>query len=312
MVQSGPEVEVIVVDDGSTDNTVQIARKYCERYPDIVRLVQKENGGHGSAVNSGLRAATGLFFKVVDSDDWLDIPSLNKVLDTLRANNTLDLVVANYVYEYYYNGTRNIVRYRNVFPINEIISWDKMRRCHLSQMIIMHSLIYRTALLRECGLKLPEHTFYVDNLVAYLPLPYVKKLIYIDCDLYRYFIGREDQSVNTSVMVKRIDQQLKVTRIMVDAYNLFDDIKSQNLRNYMLHYLSMMVSICVIHLNISDYEDASEKVDALWKYIRERDKKLYILIRRSFVNICISLANKTGKRVSRRGLKIAKRIYKFS
>ena len=311
-MQSGPEIEVIVVDDGSTDKTAEIAKQYCERYPDIVRLEQKENGGHGSAVNRGLCVASGKYFKVVDSDDWLDVPSLNKVLDTLRGNNTIDLLVANYVYEYYYNGTRNIVRYRNVFPQNEVISWDKMQRCHISQMIIMHSLIYRTALLRECGLKLPEHTFYVDNLVAYLPLPYVKNLIYIDCNLYRYFIGRADQSVNTSVMIKRIDQQLKVTRIMIDAYDLFNDVKNTNLRRYMLHYLSMMMAICVIHLNISDYEDADQKVDKLWEYIRQRDEKLYIVLHRSFINICISLAKKTGKRVSCRGLKIAKRIYKFS
>lgn len=311
LIKGGREVEVIVVDDGSTDKTADIAREYCGQYPEIVRLVQKENGGHGSAVNSGLKAATGEFFKVVDSDDWVNIPAYKQVLSTLRNIGPIDLLITNYVYEYFYNGKRNVVNYRNIFPQNKIITWDKMQRFRISQLMLMHSLIYRTDLLRQCGLKLPEHTFYVDNLVAYLPLPYVKKLAYIDCDFYRYFIGRPDQSVNTSVMIRRIDQQLRVTRIMIDAYDVFDEIKYKSLRRYMLHYLSMMVAISVLHINISE-NDISFKADELWTFIREKDEKLYYSIRRSFINLCISLAKKTGRHVTMHGFKLAKRIYKFS
>jgi glycosyltransferase involved in cell wall biosynthesis len=312
VVQGGRDVEVIVVDDGSTDRTADIAREYCERYPGIVRLEQKENGGHGSAVNRGLEVATGTYFKVVDSDDWLDIPAYKRALSALRCNNSVDLLITNYVYEYFYNGKHNIVRYRNIFPQGRVITWDKMQRFRISQLMLMHSMIYRTALLRECGLKLPEHTFYVDNLVAYLPLPYVKSMIYIDCNLYRYFIGRADQSVNTSVMIKRIDQQLLVTRTMIEAYDIYHDIKYKSLRRYMLHYLSMMVAISVIHINISGDKELSRKADDLWEFIRRQDEKLYVAIRRSFINFCINAANKTSSRISSEGLKLAKRIYKFS
>ena len=82
----------------------------------------------------------------------------------------------------------------------------------------MHSVMYRTKLLRECGLELPKHTFYVDNIFVYHPLPHVKYLYYLNVNFYRYFIGRSDQSVNESVMIGRIDQQLKVNRIMIDDY----------------------------------------------------------------------------------------------
>ena len=263
-------------------------------------------------MNRGLEVATGTYFKVVDSDDWLDIPAYKKALSVLRSNDTIDLLITNYVYEYFYNGKHNVVRYRNVFPQDKVIYWDKMQRTRISQLILMHAMIYRTALLRESGLKLPEHTFYVDNLVAYLPLPYVKSMMYVDCNLYRYFIGRPDQSVNTNVMIKRIDQQLRVTRIMIDAYDVYNEIKSKNLRRYMLHYLSMMVAISIIHINISEDKELSCKADQLWNFIRERDEKLYITLHRSFINICISLAQKSGRRVSCEGLKLAKRIYKFS
>ena len=197
VVLGGQEVEVIVVDDGSTDSTAEIAREYCSRFPGIVRLEQKENGGHGSAVNRGLEVATGTYFKVVDSDDWLDTTDYRSVLSLLRSIGSVDLLITNYVYEYSYNGKHKVMRYSNVFPQGKVITWDSMHRFHFDQLMLMHSLFYRTELLRECGLKLPEHTFYVDNLVAYLPLPYVKSLIYLDCSPYHYLIGRPGQSVNT-------------------------------------------------------------------------------------------------------------------
>ncbi len=310
--EDGTDIEVIVVDDGSTDRTAEIARAYCREYPDIVRLVQKENGGHGSAVNKGIEAATGTYCKVVDSDDWLDAEAYQKVRFYLRNTKPIDLLVTNYVYEYAYNHTRKIVNYRNVFPRNKIISWKSMQRFWISQLMLMHSMIYRTQFLRDIGLKLPEHTFYVDNLFAYLPLPYVQRLAYLDCDLYRYFIGRPDQSVNTSVMVVRIDQQLRVTRLMITAFDLFHDVHSRKLRNYMLHYLSMMVAISIVHINLATDEETHRKGQELWNFIRQYDERLYVTMRHSFINVCARISSASGRKLTLKGLKIAKRIYKFS
>lgn len=311
VVQGGGEVEVIVVDDGSTDRTAEIASDYCSRYPGIVRLKQKENGGHGSAINSGLELASGTFFKVVDSDDWLDVPSLQQLLAKLRSPelDSVDLVIANYVYEYFYTGKNYPVRYKNVFPRDRVITWEDMRRCRIDQLMLMHSMVYRTSLLRQCGLRLPEHTFYVDNLVAYLPLPYVKNLIYFNLDLYRYFIGRSDQSVNTQVMIGRIDQQLRVTRLMIDAYDVLHDIEYKELRRYMLHHLSMMVAASVVYINLT--EDTAQ-ADILWEYIKQKDEKLYTALRWNFINICANLSQMAGQRTTWHVLNLAKRIYKFS
>lgn len=311
-VQGGNEVEVIVVNDGSTDHTADIGRDYCNRYPDIVRLIQKENGGHGSAVNCGLQAAVGTFFKVVDSDDWLDPSAYRNVLAVLRKAESVDLVITNYVYEYFYAGKRKCVKFGNVLPVGKVITWDDMKRFRVSQFMIMHAMIYRTEVLRKSGLSLPEHTFYVDNIFAYIPLPFVKRLIYIDCDLYRYFIGRADQSVNTQVMIKRIDQQLRVTKIMADSYDLFTDIPSGKLQEYMLHYLSIMVSISLIHLYLSDNPQDDPKASELWEYIRNRDERLYQAVRSAFVNRCIRLLHKEGQHATKAGFQLARRIYKFS
>ena len=310
LMPGGGEVEVIVV-DGSTDRTADIAREYISRYPGIVRLHQQENGGHGAAINSGIALAAGAYFKVVDSDDRLDGEAYQQVLSKLRSIEPIDLLITNYVYEYYNDGKSYTMRYRNMFPQDKVITWDKMQRARFDQIMLMHSFIYRTELLRQCGLKLPEHTFYEDNLFAYVPLPYVKKLLYFNCNLYRYYIGRADQSVNTQVMIKRVDQQLRVTRLMIGCYDLYRDVSSKNLSRYMIHHLSMMVATSIIHINLSEEEDKNGEVDALWEFIRAKDERLYTELRRSFVNLGIILSQKVNQKMMLMGYNIAKRIYKF-
>ena len=82
----------------------------------------------------------------------------------------------------------------------------------------MHSVIFRTQLLKDCGLHLPEHTFYVDNIYVFEPLLHVNTMYYLDVNFYRYYIGRADQSVNETVMISRLDQQIRVNKIMIDFY----------------------------------------------------------------------------------------------
>ena len=210
LVRGGEDMEIIIVNDGSKDNTESIAMSHKEKYPSIIKVISQENGGHGEAVNTGLKNATGEYFKVVDSDDWVDEEALSKVLKTLRfmikEDKKLDMLLSNYVYDKQGVKRKKIMSYRTAMNSKHITSWDGAIKFKKSQYILMHSVIYRTQLLKECGLKLPKHTFYVDNLYVFKPLPSVKRLCYIDVDFYHYFIGREDQSVNEKVMIGRIDQ----------------------------------------------------------------------------------------------------------
>ena len=210
LLPGGDEVEILIVNDGSTkDNTGEIADEYEKRYPGICRAIHQENGGHGEAVNSGLRNATGVFFKVVDSDDWVNEDAYREVLKTLRKfchdNVTLDMLITNFVYEKQGAKRKKVMNYRTAIPKEELIDWSGVKMFMLGQYILMHSVIYRTEMLRECGLELPKHTFYVDNIFVYQPLPHVKTMYYLDVNFYRYFIGREDQSVNETVMIGRLD-----------------------------------------------------------------------------------------------------------
>ncbi len=214
LLPGGEDVEIIIVNDGSADNTPDIAEEYRERFPGIVRVVNKENGGHGSAVNAGIEHARGLYFKVVDSDDWVSQSAYAQILDKLgellQSGNSIDMMISNFVYEKEGEKRRKVMKYHHALPRDEIFTWKDVRHFRVGQYILMHSVIYRTNLLRDCGLRLPEHTFYVDNIFVFNPLPYVRTMYYMDVNFYRYFIGREDQSVNEQVMIGRIDQQIRV------------------------------------------------------------------------------------------------------
>ena len=175
LLPGGEDVEILIVNDGSKDDTAKIADEYAAKYPTIVKAIHKENGGHGSAVNTGIENATGIYFKVVDSDDWVKEDAYLTILEKLReltgGVDTLDLLISNFVYEKEGERRKKVMRYKHVLPEYRMFGWEDVGRFHVGQYILMHSVIYRTKLLRECGLKLPEHTFYVDNIYVFEPLP---------------------------------------------------------------------------------------------------------------------------------------------
>lgn len=176
----------------------------------------------------------------------------------------------------------------------------------------MHSVIYRTELLRDMNLQLPEHTFYVDNIFVYVPLPHVRTMYYRDVDMYRYYIGREDQSVNESVMMSRIDQQLRVTRIMIDSVRLPDDVSDKRLEHYMENYLSMMMCICSIFLRMQNTDESEDKREDIWMYLKNRNDALYRRIRRSVLNMGTNLPTAVGRRIGLTGYRVAQKIFKFN
>ncbi len=311
LIDCGDDIEVIIVDDGSTkDDTAKIADGWQERYPDIIKVIHKENGGHGSAVNAGLEAASGLYFKVVDSDDWLDADSMIPVMQYLRsqkeASDPTDMVIANYVYEKVHENKRTVMRYRSTFPTNRRFTWEDVGSFNKSQYLLMHSVIYRTQLLKDIDLKLPEHCFYVDNIFVYEPLPYVKSMYYLDVDMYRYFIGREDQSVNEATMMKRIDQQL-----MIDAVDVMA-VEPRRLRKYMESYLSMMLTIDSVFLRMSDTEEDNKKLKEIWNYLKRSSPALYRRVRSNVLNVGTNLPTKAGRRIGLDGYHLAQKIFKFN
>ena len=315
ILKGGEDVEIIIVNDGSKDRTSEIAKQYEKKYPTIVKAIDKENGGHGDAVNTGLKHATGLYFKVVDSDDWVDEGALEQILSVLHEmvekQTLIDMLVSNYVYEKVGAKHKKVIHYRNVMPQNRIITWKEMGHFRLAQYILMHSVIYRTELLRMCKLELPKHTFYVDNIYVYYPLPHVKTLYYLDVNFYRYFIGREDQSVNEKNMIKRIDQQIFVTKTMIDMYSL-RKIPNKQLRNYMTNYLAIMMTVSSIICIRSKSQENLEKKKDLWEYLKKKDYRVYWKIRHGILGETINLPGKSGRKISSMAYTVANQIIGFN
>lgn len=311
----GEDIEILIVDDGSTDDTAKIADRLERKYPGIVKAVHQENGGHGEAVNAGLRHASGLYFKVLDSDDWLDREALVKVLETLkqfiREGRLIDMMLCNYVYEKPSVHKHKAIRYEGVFPQERIFGWSDIRKFKISQNILMHSVIYRTQMLLDCGLELPKHTFYVDNIFVYVPLPSVKTMYYMNVDLYRYFIGREDQSVNEQVMMGRIDQQLKVNKIMIDAYDL-TKVRNKKLRDYMVKYLAMMMTVSSVFLIKEGSEQSLEKRAELWRYLKNASKGMYRLVNKQVLSRPMQIRGKAGRKMVVWGYSISRKLYGFN
>lgn len=315
LLPGGEDVEIIIVDDGSKDGTARIADDYAAKYPTIIRAIHQENGGHGEAVNAGLRNATGMYYKVVDSDDWLKEDAYLAVLAKLReligGSRSLDMMICNFVYEKEGLKHKKVMTYRTALPKDQLFTWDQVKHFLPGQYILMHSVIYRTKMLQDCGLELPKHTFYVDNIFVFHPLPYVKTMYYMDINLYRYYIGRDDQSVNEQVMIGRIDQQILVNRIMID-YMEEQKLLNPKVRHYMMNYLDIITTVTSIMLIKSGTEENLLKKRDLWQYIKDKDHLMYLRLRFGILGSATNLPGKGGRKISVAEYKIARRFVGFN
>ena len=315
LLGAGDDIEIMIVNDGSKDDTGAVADRYAQMYPDIVTVIHQENGGHGEGVNQGVRHAKGKYLKIVDSDDRLDSEELKKVLEKIRKNEAegteIDMYVCNYVYVRVDTGDRRPMGYANIFPEEQVCTWDDTKPFGPSKYLMMHSVIYRVELLRECKFELPKHTFYVDNLYMYYPFPFVEKIYYINSDLYLYYVGSDEQSVNEKNVLKRIDQQILVTKLIIDSHDLGKvKHKSRRLHRYMLHELSMMITICNVFLDIKGDRESVEKQKELWRYLKAKDPVTYKKMRYSSLSAFTHMPGEIGRKTTVGIYRIVNKIYK--
>lgn len=336
LLVGGKEVEILIVDDGSSDGTAEIADRLEKEHKGIVRAIHQPNKGHGGAVNTGLANATGLYFKVVDSDDKVKPAAYKSILDVLRRfsadpqeggkdgdageiegrEEPIDLLISNFVYNKEDRNRHKVMQYRRCLPRDRVFSWDEAGHFPVGKYILMHSVIFRTQMLRESGLQLPEHTFYVDNIYVFTPLPHVRRMYYLDVNFYYYFIGREDQSVHESVMIKRLDQQERVNRIMIDYFT--DPVNQQkidehkSLRQYMFNYLEIITTITSVLAIRSGTEEHMRIRDDIWAYLKDRDEKLWKKMRRRPLGIGMNVNGRLPRAFVSVCYLAAQRLFNFN
>lgn len=259
-------IEVIIVNDGSTDNTESIAKKYQLNYPGTFRLINKENGGHGSTINKGIEQANGKYFKVVDGDDWVDKSSLIKLVETLKRSDS-DLVATNYciIGEKDHSITRkeacSEINYNILYSFNEISK---------SCFIPMQSFNIKTDILKRNSISIDENMFYVDMEFILFPVPYIETIEFLDTYLYMYRVGVTTQSISSKGWYKNRNNHADVTLKLVDFYRKNED---NNLCVEKLNYISKNV-IKMVRAHYRVYTRFSINSNGLQDELKNFDRNL--------------------------------------
>lgn len=269
------DLEVLVVNDGSKDETASKALEYQDLYPQSVRLIDKENGGHGSTINRGIVEATGKYFRALDGDDWIHSEHLRKLVAKMK-NIESDIILSNYC-KCFEDGREELGHDFDKLEDNHEYSFEEITE--KVDWMRYHTVIYKTTILKEHQIHLDEHCFYVDAEFMILPIPYVKTVYYSEDYIYCYRLGLTEQSVSPESRMKHVDNSLTVARRLIDFWR---DIKATLSEPHKKYIESGIIGHCMWHIN-SIYMfplNAGKKNDLIQfdKYLKANAPDLYQLI----------------------------------
>lgn len=229
------DLEVLIVDDGSSDNTAQIGRRYEAEYSGTFRVISKENGGHGSTINCGIREATGKYFKIVDGDDWVQTEGLVDLIEKLKVCET-DYVFTNYYEVNDITKELKEVRFPDIGKEKEL----PFEAIEKETRISMHALVIKTSVLQNNPIRIDEHSFYVDIEYILYPVPYVETVIYFDVFVYMYRLAQVNQSVSMKGYQRHIQNHMDVILHTLDYIN--DYKKSEFVRDSKVQYMEKRIA----------------------------------------------------------------------
>lgn len=272
-IQALREMEILIIDDGSTDKTAEIAEKYCRKYPDQYRLFRKENGGHGSTINYGIKHAAGKYFKVVDGDDWVDTNVLPEFLNVLKKVDS-DVVANDFVC--IQDGTEKVLKKRRAAtnPYHYNREWG-FAEAVTEPIIPIHSMTVKTEILKENPIELDEHCFYEDQEYVLYPIPYCTSVYYTPLSVYMYRLGRSGQSVDMKMMQARRDQHMQIIESLFEYNNRHRDIPQ-----YKKQYLEKGISEVVdnqyqIYLSMAKEKGIFEEMKAFDERLQREHPGVY-------------------------------------
>lgn len=274
------DIEVILVNDESKDNSLKIIKQYEKKYPQSVIIIDKKNGGHGSTINEGLKIATGKYFRVIDSDDWVNSIDFIKLVKKIK-NEDVDLIVTNYTKEIISSGISEKIVWNNLKD-NKTYNFDNFDLSILNQnYFVMANSMYKTKVLKDSKLKLMEKTFYVDMQYNVVPILYIKDFKFLDLDIYRYFIGRADQSMNLQNFVKNRSNHEIVMKYLIEYFtknsNKFSKNKKEYIRQIIFYMLITHYYIYCVYSK-KDKKQIYKEIKSFDNYLKEINIELYKLM----------------------------------
>ena len=209
-------VEIVVVNDGSKDKTLRIARQYADRYAETVRVIDKPNGNYGSTINAALKVVQGEYVKILDADDRFDGSCVAAFIAFLRKMSGVDMVVTPFIevgkrrehrVEYNIYG-KKVYEYGKSYDATKVFADGAIR------FFAMHGVCYRTELLRKMNYRQSEGVSYTDQEWVFYPLFRVRTIAFADIALYRYNVARDGQTMDEKVQMRSLAQLVAVTEGM--------------------------------------------------------------------------------------------------
>ena len=273
------DLEVLIVNDGSKDGTREVGERFAAQYPSCVKIVNKENGGHGSAINAGLCAASGTYFKVVDADDWIDSDAM-KALITFLKEADVDLVLNPFHTVCDTDGSTECN-----FPLEE----DKWQQIvfgqtyemekllpDLQDVLQMHSITYRTELLKEHEICIDEKMFYVDQEYVIYPVPYIQSVAFLPGIVYQYRVATAEQSMNWKNLIRNRDMHGTVLKRLIAYYENIKESLSDVQRQFFLYRCAKMLNTQAnIYFMMEQTGQAKAEMIRYEKSVRETDADIY-------------------------------------
>lgn len=242
------DLEILIINDGSSDGSVAIAEEYVKRFPETYRVITKENGGHGSGINTGIRYATGKYFKVVDADDWVEKEAFIRLVQTLKKKDS-DIVSSGFYWVYdegqkdkteFLRKKEMKIPFKGVEYQKEYVFDEIADRIYIK----MHNMTVKTEILKRHGIKVDEHCYYVDTEYIIYPIPYVKTICFVEGFVYMYRLGRQGQSVSIEKMQYNEKNYDRVIASLVEFYNRLCDGNacSAEKKNYIAGIIARVVA----------------------------------------------------------------------
>lgn len=267
-VEEKDKTEIIIVNDGSKDASLSIAKNYEKEYPNIVKVVDKENGGYGSTINSGIKKATGRYFKVVDSDDWVNTKDLNALIAQLETEN-VDMIVSDYTCVYENDGKSVLMKNGEFEPFFTMDIDDKTLKHRLS----MHMCFFRTELIEN--IKLLENCFYVDTEYVAFCVTKCKNFKYIPLNIYQYRLGRVGQSVSYEGYYNHRDDLFRVMYSLLEKYISENNIINKKYLHFEISALLNTIYPLIIRFYIKD-KSLKGKIIELDEKLKSVSDELYV------------------------------------
>lgn len=292
--------EVIIVNDGSTDNTLNIANLYKQKYPENVIVVNKENGGYGSTVNKSLDIASGKYFRLLDADDWFDSIALENFLKAL-SNSESDLILTPYRLCNVSNNTESVVNISSISP-NKKGSFKDLNFSNLH--ITMHSMTFRTSVLKKTFVRLDTHILYTDAEFVSEPIPLIETYELINTVLYCYRVGRLGQSCDYRQVIRHTDDLFEVANTVASVIDKCNDESKRDFIYHQLYGLFGQLFNAILLAPQKNYSDLMDiqynfvsKYPHVWKKILIRRPDIYFIYstRGLFFNLFAFLKRKQLK-----------------